>query len=471
MNEIIERFLQKGYLLSPELYHYKRELLCEIAEIIQPSKTLKILNKEIVEKLIGKKEKEYGQLQIIKEYKPKLYKSFTKPEAWHSLFLSKYNKLKEILMKKLPKAVSIKQASRKINQEVEIIGMVFDYRKTSSGNFLLVLDDPTGKINVIVPKGKGEFFNLITYDEVIGVIGTVKSKETIIAKEIIFPDVPYQQTKPIFEEDVYVAFVGDTHVGSTYFLPRLTKRFIDWVNGRIGNEKQKEIAEKLKYIFVLGDIVDGVGVFPEQEKELEIRDIYKQYEVFSEFFNSLREDIVKVIIPGNHDGLRLQEPQPPFPDDYKKILENSIENVLITSNPAWISIKNENKELIFLLYHGYGFDYYVRNVEYLKKYKYDKMSRVLRWLLLKRHLAPSHGAIPLAPLLNDYMVIDKVPNVFVGAHIHKTDVGVYKGVLLLTTSCFQGPSAYQKLLGHNPSPGEILLLNLKNMKLLNIKLL
>jgi len=50
------------------------------------------------------------------------------------------------------------------------------------------------------------------------------------------------------------------------FLPREFEKFVSWLRGEVGDEKQKDIARKTKYIIVLGDIVDGVGIYPEQEK-------------------------------------------------------------------------------------------------------------------------------------------------------------------------------------------------------------
>ena len=39
----------------------------------------------------------------------------------------------------------------------------------------------------------------------------------------------------------------------------------------------REIASHVKYCLVAGDVVDGVGVFPGQALELNIRDVHKQY--------------------------------------------------------------------------------------------------------------------------------------------------------------------------------------------------
>ena len=64
-------------------------------------------------------------------------------------------------------------------------------------------------------------------------------------------------------------------------------KFIMWLKGEYGTEKQKEVARKVKYLFVVGDVVVGVGIYPGQEGDLEIKDIYQQYEEATKY---LREN-------------------------------------------------------------------------------------------------------------------------------------------------------------------------------------
>ncbi len=42
----------------------------------------------------------------------------------------------------------------------------------------------------------------------------------------------------------------------------------------------KTLASKVKYVVVDGDIVDGIGVYPNQDRDLAILDIYAQYKLF-----------------------------------------------------------------------------------------------------------------------------------------------------------------------------------------------
>ena len=72
----------------------------------------------------------------------------------------------------------------------------------------------------------------------------------------------------------------------------------------------KDIAGKVKYLFISGDIVDGIGIYPNQEKELIIKDVFKQYEMFRDFVEQVPDYIEIFACPGNHDAVRRGEPMP-----------------------------------------------------------------------------------------------------------------------------------------------------------------
>ena len=68
------------------------------------------------------------------------------------------------------------------------------------------------------------------------------------------------------KDDVCVAFVSDLHVGSKMFAKEEFERFIDWLNLLHGTDEQKALARKVKYLVISGDLIDGVGIYPGQEK-------------------------------------------------------------------------------------------------------------------------------------------------------------------------------------------------------------
>jgi DNA polymerase II small subunit len=141
--------------------------------------------------------------------------------------------------------------------------------------------------------------------------------------------------------------------------------------------------------------------------------------------------------------------------------------ITMLSNPCYINLhkKDNYPGANTLLYHGYSFDHYIAEVPFLRKYKYDRIDLLLEFLLDKRHLSPTHGSTTFVPENEDNMVIDRVPDIFATGHIHKAKVGIYKGVITLSSSCFQGRTAFQEKVGHVPEPGKIPLLNLKTNEL------
>jgi DNA polymerase II small subunit len=127
------------------------------------------------------------------------------------------------------------------------------------------------------------------------------------------------------------------------------------------------VASKIKYVFVLGDLVDGVGVYPEQNKELVIRDIFDQYKACADYLKEIPKRMKLLIIPGNHDAVRLEEPQPPLYDDLAEPIFR-LPNAMMLSNPAKVTIMKTKDfpGFDFLLYHGYSLQYYADNVESIR---------------------------------------------------------------------------------------------------------
>lgn len=383
---------------------------------------------------------------------------------WVSYYLDRYNKLSDILQNReeLKSAMSINRVV-KINgrQAVVTIGMVRSIRKTFSGFTILELEDPTGTVRVSLKAHEvARLVDEIVPDEVIGVVGT-KSGDYIYAEKIIFPEIPERPIKKA-EEEVYAAFISDTHVGSNMFLPKELTQFTEWLKGRIGNEKQQELASKIKYLFVVGDLVDGVGVYPGQEKELFIQDIYKQYDEWAKYFADLPDDIHLIIVPGNHDAVRMAEPQNMLFEDISGAV-HKLPNVVLASNPATINIQSSKKFPGFdvLLYHGYSLDHYASDVASLRKGGYDRADQLMEFLLRKRHLAPTHGSTLVNPMAEDFLVIDKVPDIFATAHIHKAKVGKYKQITNVCCSCFQDKTLFQEKVGHTPEPAKVPIINLQ----------
>ena len=457
----MNKFLEEGILVSSDLKDIEDvdgfiKFLKEKGEVVATN-TLYIQFKE------SKKKKDFGNslVKIKKSFEPQ-NKKFS-VEDWVRYYNNRYEKIKKILLQRDDIKNFVQIQDLKTGQATLIV-MIYNIRKTAKGNYLVELEDPTGSVKGIVTPRKDSFSQMkeIVPDQVLGVKGR-KSGIFFFIDEFILPDIP-EKEKPKIDEDVFAVFMSDTHVGSNMFLPKEFNKFLEWINGKIGNSSQVELAKKVRYIFISGDLVDGVGIYPEQEKELEIKDIYKQYEKFTELISKIPEEIPIIVIPGNHDAIRLAEPQPILSKDIVGDLY-SLSNVIPASNPSIINIHGINSRGVDVLtYHGYSFDYLVSNVKEFEKVGYEGADLIMKFLLRSRHLAPIHGSTPIAPLPEDFLVIDQVPDIFTAGHIHKAKISRYKGVLNIMSSCFQGRTVFQERVGHHPEPARVPIVNLKNFE-------
>ncbi|MFH1440018.1 MAG: DNA-directed DNA polymerase II small subunit [Candidatus Woesearchaeota archaeon] len=381
----------------------------------------------------------------------------------------RYNAIKSMLQNR-PDLLNLLSISKVLNKQekdnVSIIGMVMEKSLTKSKNILLKIEDPTGLISVIINKTKQDVYDIaqnIVEDEVVGVYGFNDDK-VIFCNKLLQPDVNHNKELKKAPLEEYAIFLSDIHVGSIDFLEDKFLKFLKWLRGEIGSEEQKILVKKIKYIFIVGDLVDGVGIYPNQEKELSIKDIYEQYNKFSEYISLIPEHMTIIISPGNHDAVRLAEPQPPIADEFIKPML-SLPNVIFVSNPAMINICGDEDFSGFdvLMYHGYSFDYYISNVDYIRNNGgYDRADLVMKFLLQRRHLAPTHTSTLFIPdSRSDQLVISKLPDFFVTGHIHKTALANYHNITLISGSCWQSTTPFQEKVGHKPEPARVPIVNLQ----------
>jgi DNA polymerase II small subunit len=357
-------------------------------------------------------------------------------------FNSRFEKLSNILRRRV-RSIPISSVYRIKPNEAEIVGIVCGVRETSKGNYLIELEDKTGRINVIVTGKLRELASELLGEEVIAVSGTLRGKN-LIANRIIFPDIPQNGRR--HNKDFAIVFTSDIHFGSQAFLEESWNLFIRWLNGEVGNAYMRELAEKVKCIFVAGDIVDGVGVYPGQEKELRIIDIYGQYEEAAEHFEGIPRRIKIILSPGNHDAVRQAEPQPALPREFASLFPK---NVIHVGNPAWVNIDG----IKVLVYHGRSFDDLILKIPRLD---YSNPVGAIEEILKRRHLVPVYGGrSPLAPEKDDLLVIDEIPDVIHTGHVHTYGAKFYKGVLAINSSAWQSQTEFQKKVNLNPMPGNV----------------
>lgn len=389
-----------------------------------------------------------------------------------SYFNNRYKEIEKILKarQELSSLTSIARVnSKKEKENVAVIALVTEKTVTSNNHIILTVEDLTGEVNVLVSKNNPELYEVakdVVNDEVIGISAVTNGKgdNIIFSNNIILPDVPLSKEVKKSPEEEFAVFLSDLHVGSNNFLEDKFEKFLKWINGEVGSEKQKEITDKIKYLFIAGDLVDGVGIYPGQEEELTIKDIYEQYRKCAELLERIPKHINIIVCAGNHDATRLSEPQPPMFKEYTKPLID-MDNLYMVSNPAVINIgaTKDFPGFDVLLYHGYSFDYYIANVDTIRNGGgYDRADLVMQFLLQRRHLAPSHSSTLYIPdSEEDSLVIRQVPDFFVSGHIHKVGVSSYRGVSLICGSCWQSMTSFQEKMGHHPEPARVPVVNLK----------
>lgn len=85
----------------------------------------------------------------------------------------------------------------------------------------------------------------------------------------------------------------------------------------------------------------------------------------------------------------------------------------------------------------------------------------MKFLLQKRHLAPTHGSNMYIPDEEDPLIIKEIPDIFVSGHIHQTTVSNYRNVSMINSSCWVVQSEDNAKRGIVPNPCRIPIINLK----------
>ncbi len=512
--EVLKFFIEKGLLVDKEVLDLFSETTDEestklIIEKLKNHTQQKIITKEIFlknkEKVCGffsnfpkENQKNFEKLKIKLGLSIEISKEISKPfhektassqpiivknvevqnskpflnkkieiSDFNKYFRNRYNELKSILQEhsELKNLISINKLSGNASS-ISVIGMILDKRVTKNLNLIFEIEDFTGTIKVIVNQNKKEVYEKardICLDSVIGFKCSGNNK-VLFANEVVFPEAILfeRKTSPIEES---IAFLGDLHFGSKLFFEKSFLKFIDYLNGKLQNPEE---AKKIKYLFIVGDLITGVGNYPNQERDLKIKDVEEQYIQIAELLSRIRKDIIIIISPGNHDGVRLMEPQPIFEKKFAWPLYN-LDNVIITENPSRINIGKKYGFSGFnvLTYHGFSFPYYADNVPSLVQAKaINFQDKIMAYLLKNRHLSPTHSTrTQHFPLEKDPLLIRKIPDIFFSGHLHKSAISYYNNILLVVSSCWEDLTSYQIKRGNKPDFCKVPLFNLKTRKI------
>jgi len=356
--------------------------------------------------------------------------------------------------------VSINKISNN-RQSLAIIGIVIEKRVTKNKNIIIKFEDLTGEISGLVKFDNEEIFKKgeeLQLDDVVGIRAS-GNRDLLFIYDIFYPDAFLPQ-RTRFDEEVCIAFLSDMHTGSKMHLQSNVEKFIEWING------DDETAKKIKYIFFVGDNVDGVGIFPGQEESLQLKSMKEQYGLLASYLSRIPKRITMFMCPGQHDATRVAEPQPIIDKNYAGAL-HEINNLILVTNPASVKIFEREKEFQVLMYHGASIHAFINGIPELREMKAHRTpAKAVKHMLKRRHLAPMHSAVTYIPNVDrDPLVITEVPDMLATGEVHRLDIENYNGVMIITGSCWQSQTPFEEKVGNVPDPCKVPVFNLKTREL------
>jgi DNA polymerase II small subunit len=380
--------------------------------------------------------------------------------AYEALFQSRFQALARMLRGRpqLPNLRPIREL-RPSEGTASVIGMVREIRETPQRHHLiLTLDDETGSVEVLVPKDSPGSRTPFLPDEVVGVHLQFAKDPGRIPRvaSVERPDVPTSRIAGRAPRPSRAIFLSDLHVGSRSFLTEPWAHLIEFLRGR---GPFPDLAASIDHVVIAGDLVDGIGIYPRQERDLAISDVVEQYAELGRRLAELPERLTVVAVPGNHDAVCPAEPQPALPANLARSLPP---NVRALANPSTFALEG----VVVSAYHGRSFD---DLIPALPGASYARPTEVMKRMLQMRHLAPIYGdRTPLAPLPRDGLVLDPAPDIFVTGHAHTYGVDRYRGVLLLNASTWQSETEYQRMRNISPVPARAAVVDLSNLALVSL---
>ncbi|HET6517095.1 MAG TPA: DNA-directed DNA polymerase II small subunit [Nitrosopumilaceae archaeon] len=453
--------LNKGFQIHPNALKILenidvKELKHIIKEVIKEKtrQHLFLINQDDLETVLGIKEDQNieGEHRILFDPTPKIT-SAEGVSGYNALFSNRFSKLKKIVSnrpeaKMLKSIASVKTSKSKL--DVYVCGLISE-RSSERNVTKLLIEDTSGTLETVVfDKDLQKTADQLLIDQFVMLKIKVGKNGGFITRDVIVPDIP-DHISNRSKTEAFAVFLSDLHVGSKYFMKKEFDGFISWLSS------PDPIARKVRFVILGGDVVDGVGIYPNQDKELECPTVEEQLEELEKILTKIPKNVKVFIIPGNHDPGRRALPQPSFPDKFNQNLRK-YENVFLIGNPSLVSLNGVK----VLMFHGQSIDDIVKTTPGLS---YDDPTKVMRQLLKSRHLSPIYGSqTPIAPEVEDMLVIDEVPDIFHVGHVHVVGFDMYRGVLLINSGTWQKQTPFQSSVGVSPTPGLAVLVNLKTFK-------
>ncbi len=468
----------KGFQIHPDAFAMLKGLDTDVLKTVQeiikskrPSKNAVILVDDIKGLLNPKKDEGPAEqiCNVLMDPTPKVTTG-EGVDGYAALFRSRFEKSMRILAqrpdsKRISKVAAVKQGSRtaKFVEKGEkslhgaagttVVAGLLMSRRTKKNGIELAVDDYTGILSVtaVSEEAKKHAATLALDQMVMLELENGKGVPGLTVKSVVTPDIP-DHLPNRGKSEAYAVLISDLHVGSKYFMEKEFLRFLDWLSS------DDDLVRKIKFLCVGGDLIDGTGIFPNQDKELLMPDAGKQMSHAAQLLAKVPKHIKILVIPGNHDPGRRALPQPAIPGKDPKDHLYGLENCTMLGNPSFVELNGVK----LLMYHGQSLDDVIATTPGLS---YQKPAEAMKVLLKARHLTPTYGErTPIAPEQEDMMVITEVPDIFHSGHVHVTDVQSYRGTLVVNSGAWQSQTKFQQTMGITPSPGLAILVNLATLQ-------
>jgi len=419
--EIVDTFLSKGILLSPEALNeasnLSSERLAELAEDLE-RRGIDLLT---IEDLEGGAEERSADL-VMRSVVASRGSDSRVDYLKH--FQNRFQRLASIVRSKRGEEEALSLLEIKNTERVPAfaVGMVASIEEDSPDERGLLLEDGTGSLEVTVtedsaawgPSGK------LVLDEVVGIAGQYHpDRQVLSAESIEFPDIG-QQERPLADFESYAVFLSDLHYGCEDFMEDSFRNFIRWLKGEFGDPEMVRISGKIDFVIICGDLIENGE-----------RNALELYEGLVEILSEVPERIAVLCIPGEGDAAGVLEPQPGFIEEALGVL-NRMPNFHQGSNPCEVDLNG----VPVTLYHG-------RSIEqWSSALGVAEPCEVMKQMLIRRHLAPTYGTeVPVAPTRSDPFLIGDPPRILCTGHTHISCASEYKGVLLIGSPSWRSREA------------------------------
>ena len=495
-NDIIEKIISELGIHNKRLTIEAKAFLQDRYNDINQENQDKLI-KEIIEKTKGSFVNDQDIIKII-DYKEDINQDFIKDVHYElinkkikiiddpgvkkgrredtptKLLLDRYEKISKILQKQFSitnlsgVGQALKLGQNKNNNTCLIIGLVNSKRISKKGIWL-DLEDKENRINVFVSvrlKNTYQLARIIPLDCVVAVKIKKLNQNLIIVENIYLPEL-FDHKPNRSKEEVYTVLTSDLHIGSKKFLLEPFKRFISWLSMDSEDDEDseiQEIASKVKYIIIAGDVVDGIGHYPKQDQEIIERELKNQYKLAYDILQQIPKHITIIISPGERDGTRRLLPQPPISKEYAEDFYNDSRFIMV-GNPVNLNLHDVN----FYVFHGSFLEDGGSIMPGIKKENYSK---VMEMLLRFRHIVPTYGLkTPFMLQEKDDLVMTTPPDILHAGHVHITSKSKYKNTLIINSGGWQDQTLFQLEQGIKPTPGLIPVINLNNFQTIFINFL